>query len=237
MHKLTARLLGLALLMIGMAAGAQTQAPPWVVGKHYFLVQGPQQISVAPGKVEVTEAFSYACPACNSFLPIMERVRSSLPANAEMVYLPASFRSDEQWPMFQRAFYTAQVLKLADKTHEAMFAAIWKSGELAIVDKKTNQLKKPPPTLEDAARFYNRVAGVDIKKFLSVAKGFSVDSKVRRADKLIRDYGVDSTPTLIVNGRYRLTYTSAGGSDEQLIQLVNWLVAKETLQRSAAVRH
>jgi len=231
MHILTTRLLALALLMIGTAAAAQTPAP-WVAGKHYFLVQGPQQISVAPGKIEVTEAFSYACPACDSFYPIMERLKGSLPANAEVVYLHASFRSDEQWPMFQRAFYTAQVLKLADKTHKEMFAAIWKSGELGVVDKKTNKPKKP--TIEDAARFYNRVTGIEAAKFLSVAKGFSVDSKVRRAEKLLRDYGVDSTPTIIVNGRYRLTYNSAGG-EEQLIQLVNWLVAKETVQRSAKV--
>ena len=234
MHTLTARLLALALLMVVSVAGAQAPAPaPWVAGKHYFLVQGPQQISVAPGKVEVTEAFSYGCPACDSFYPVMERLNASLPSNAEVVYLHASFNTSEQWPMFQRAFYTAQVLKVADKAHKEMFTAIWKTGELAVIDKKTNRLKKPAPTIEDAARFYNRVTGVDTAKFLAASKGFAVDGKVRRAEKLIRDYAVDSTPTIIVNGRYRLTYTSAG-SEEQLIQLVNWLVAKETMQRSAA---
>ena len=232
MHTLTARLLALALLLIGTVATAQTPAPaPWVAGKHYFLVQGPQQISVPPGKIEVTEAFSYGCPACDSFYPIMERIKGSLPANAEVVYLHAAFRSDEQWPMFQRAFYTAQVLKLVDKTHQEMFKAVWKSGELGLIDKKNNRPKKP--TIEDAARFYNRVTGIDTAKFLSASKGFAVETKIRRAEKLVRDYGVDSTPTIIVNGRYRLTYTSAGG-EEQLIQLINWLVAKESLQRSAA---
>jgi thiol:disulfide interchange protein DsbA len=224
--------LTLALLMFATTAGAQQAPAPWAVGKHYFLVQGPQQISVAPGKIEVTEAFSYGCPACDSFYPVMERLKGSLPANAEVVYLHASFNTAEQWPMFQRAFYTAQVLKVADKAHKDMFAAIWKSGELSVIDKKTNRLKKPAPTIEDAARFYNRVTGTDTAKFLSVAKGFAVDGKVRRAEKLMRDYGVDSTPTIIVNGRYRVTASSAGG-EEQLIQLVNWLVAKETLQRSA----
>ena len=232
MHILTARLFALALLLIGTVASAQAPAP-WVAGKHYFVLQGPQQITVAPGKIEVTEAFSYGCPACNSFYPSMERLKNSLPANAEVTFLHASFNTSEQWPMFQRAFYTAQVLQLVDKTHQEMFKAVWKTGELALIDKKTNRLKKPAPTLEDAARFYNRVTGVDAAKFMSVSKGFAVDGKVRRAEKLLRDYGVDSTPTIIVNGRYRLTPITAGG-EEQLIQLVNWLVAKETLQRSAA---
>jgi thiol:disulfide interchange protein DsbA len=31
----------------------------------------------------------------------------------------------------------------------------------------------------------------------------------------------------VVNGKYRLTVSSAGGYD-QVIELVNWLVAKET---------
>jgi thiol:disulfide interchange protein DsbA len=40
-------------------------------------------------------------------------------------------------------------------------------------------------------------------------------------------YKVDSTPTIIVNGKYRLTASSAGGY-EQLIELVKWLLARES---------
>jgi thiol:disulfide interchange protein DsbA len=219
-----------ALLFICSAANAQAPEQ-WIAGKHYFLVSGPQQVSVAPGKIEVTEAFSYGCNACNVFQPLMERIKASLPTNAEVTYLHASFNAAEQWPMFQRAFYTAQVLKVADQSHKAMFDSIWKNGELALRDTKGRPKK---PTIETAAAFYQRVAGVDPAKFLSVAKGFSVEGKVRRADKLMRDYGVDSTPTMVVNGRYRLNATSAGG-EQQVIQLINWLVAKESMQRSADV--
>jgi thiol:disulfide interchange protein DsbA len=223
------RLAGLAVLLIGTAANAQAPAQ-WIAGKHYVLVNGPQQVSVAPGKIEVTEVFSYACNACNVFYPLMERIKASLPTNAEVTYLHASFNTAEQWPMFQRAFSTAQVLKVADKAHKAMFDSVWTGGELALRDAKG---KKKTPTIEAAAAFYQRVAGVDPAKFLSVAKGFAVEGKVRRADKLIRDYGADSTPTMVVNGRYRLTVTSAGG-EQELIQLINWLVAKESMQRSAS---
>jgi thiol:disulfide interchange protein DsbA len=44
---------------------------------------------------------------------------------------------------------------------------------------------------------------------------------------LIRLYHIDRTPTIVVNGKYRLQVESAGGTD-QLIELVKYLVAKET---------
>jgi thiol:disulfide interchange protein DsbA len=43
----------------------------------------------------------------------------------------------------------------------------------------------------------------------------------------VRAYGADQTPTLIVNGKYRLTVQSAGGYD-QTIALVKYLVARES---------
>jgi protein dithiol oxidoreductase (disulfide-forming) len=49
---------------------------------------------------------------------------------------------------------------------------------------------------------------------------------MKRADDLMKAYGVDSTPTMIINGKYRFTATSAGGY-AQAIELTQWLVAKE----------
>jgi thiol:disulfide interchange protein DsbA len=49
---------------------------------------------------------------------------------------------------------------------------------------------------------------------------------MKRADALMKAYGVDSTPTLIVNGKYRLTASSAGGLD-QVVELVKFLIDKE----------
>ena len=108
-----------------------------------------------------------------------------------------------------------------------MFDAVWKTGELAIFDPSTKGLKNPLPTIEDAARFYNRTTGVSVKDFLDAAKSMVVETQMGQADsQLIRD-GVSATPTIIVNGKYRLDVPSAGGPDE-LIELVKWLVAKET---------
>lgn len=220
--------LGTLLGMGSLAAAWQVHAAdPWQEGKQYFLVSPAQRTSVAAGKVEVTEVFSYGCPACNQFQPIAEEIKKRLPANAVLTYLPASFNAAEQWPLFQRAYLTAQSMGIADRTHAAMFGAIWTTGELGVVVPGTSRLKQPPPTLDDVAKFYARTAGVKAEDFLATAQSFSVEMNIKRADKWIKDARVDSTPTFVVNGKYRLTARSAGGVN-QMFELIDWLVTKES---------
>lgn len=229
------RFLPLLLLLLGMAPAGRA-APAWIQGTNYFLITPAQPTALAPGKVEVTEVFSYACPACNRFYPVVDRLREVLPANAQLDFVAASFRPDEDWPMFQRAYYAAKQLGIDQRTHDAMFDAVWKSGELAVVDAGGRRLKQPPPNIEDAARFYARVAGVKPEAFLAAANSFGVDVKMREADQLIKALQVDQTPTIVVDGKYRLTEASAGG-DNQLIELVKWLVAQQSKAGAAPHAH
>lgn len=223
----------LAVLFLTLAAAGAHAQSTWVEGKNYFRINPPQPTSVAPGKVEVMEVFSYACPACNAFQPYVKELKAHLSPNAQMTYLPASFRPDEDWPVFQRAFFAAQALGVAEKTHDAMFNAVWGTGELATMDEVTHRVKNPLPTIEDIARFYQRTAGVKADDFLAAAKSFGVDAKMRMADQEIGSAEAMSTPTIIVNGKYRLQAQTAGGVP-QLIELVNYLVAQESGARSAA---
>jgi thiol:disulfide interchange protein DsbA len=211
-------------LLLGSFAQA---APAWTEGQNYFLVTPARPTSVGPGKVEVTEVFSYGCPACNAFLPTMAKLKQALPPNAVLTYLHAAFQPSEDWPMFQLAFITAQALGIAEQNHLAMFNAVWTTGELGIYERSTPRIKDHLPTIEDAARFYSRNSGVPVDKFLATSKSFSVDAKVRSTEEAIAAYRIDRTPTIIVNGKYRLFVQSAGGED-QLVELVKWLVAKET---------
>src|SRR5690348_559082 len=169
--------IGMALFALDVIAAGPSYAQTWKEGTHYFAVNPPQPTTVPPGKVEVMEVFSYGCPACNVFQPVMKRLKAALPPNAQIVYLPASFMPAEDWPMFQRAYFAAQALGVADRAHDAMFNAVWNSGELAVSDPKTNRLKNPLPSIEDAAHFYARVAGVKPADFLAASKSFGVDAK------------------------------------------------------------
>jgi protein dithiol oxidoreductase (disulfide-forming) len=217
MNRLVATLL--TLLLAASLQNARA-APTWTEGREYTHIGPAQRTSVPAGKVEVMEVFSYGCIACNNFQPTIAKLKGSLPSNAQLVYLPASFIPSENWVMLQRAYVTAQALDIADRTHQRIFDAVWKSGELA-------SSKSPQPTLEDAARCYARLTGVLSSEFLKAAHSFSVDYKVKAADAQIAAMGVTSTPCIIVNGKYRIDLQALKGSDE-LVDLVKYLVKKES---------
>ena len=199
----------------------------WVEGKDYFRIDPAQPKYIPTDKVEVVEVFSYACPACNAFHSAMDQIEKSLPADAVVHYLPAAFRPDENWPVYQRAFFAAEALGVRAKAHDAFFDATWKTGETATYD--LNQGRPKPkgawPTIEDIAKFYAKF-GVDPKEFVAVANSFSVNTKMKQADDLIKAYGVAGTPTIVVDGKYRFSPSDVH-TMQRAIDLTKWLVAKE----------
>jgi thiol:disulfide interchange protein DsbA len=198
----------------------------WVEGKHYFRIEPAQAKVSSTDKIEVAEVFSYGCPACNAFHPTMRELVKQLPANAAIAYLPASFMPQENWPMLQRAFLAAQALGVAEKADDAMYDAVWKTKELSAM--QTESSLKPAsalPTLDDASKVYAKF-GADPKEFLAVANSFAINTKVKRSDDLLKAYGVEETPTIVIDGKYRFTARSAGGYD-QAVELALWLVSKE----------
>jgi protein dithiol oxidoreductase (disulfide-forming) len=215
----------LLTVLMPMTSSAQQQ---WIEGKHYVVLRPAVRTNVPTGKVEVAEAFSYGCPACYSFHPLAKQLQSVLPSNAQFIYQHASFNPSESWPLFQRAFLTAQALGILEKTHDAMLKAVWESGELAVVDKKTNRLKNPQPTMEQVAKFYERAAGVKTADFITASKSFGVETAINRTESWLRSARIEQTPTLVVNGKYRLTVQSAGGVNE-MFALIDFLVKKESV--------
>lgn len=132
--------------------------------------------------------------------------------------------------MFQRAYLAAQALGIADKAHTAMFDAIWKDKTLAIMNPDGRTIKNPLPTIEDAAQFYAKF-GVKPEDFVATANSFAISTKMKQADAWIRATGVDATPTIVVAGKYRLNYQSAGGDWDKMGQLINYLVRKESVEK------
>ena len=220
-----------ALAVAGFAfasnASAQMASAPaeWKEGTHYFAIDPPVP-TTSGDKIEVTEVFSYGCPACNFAYPHIDKLKKDLPPNAVMNYVPAAFNPAEDWPMLQRAYLAAKALGIAEKSHDAAFDAVWKSGELETMDKTTNRPKQPLPSIEDAAKFYAKF-GVKPEDFLATANSFTINTRIKQADAYVKAAGVEQTPTIIVNGKYRLTVNSAGDYDKAE-QLVLFLIRKES---------
>lgn len=196
------------------AAAPATAAVPardWQLGSDYFLID-PRVPTTTGDKVEVVEVFSYACPHCAHFQPTMAELKAKLPANAQIVLLPAVFNS--QWEPFARAFYTARALGVLDKTHNALFEAL-------------HTQHQPLYSIEALAGFYSNY-GVDPKSFLATANSFVIDSQMANGNNLVKSYGIGSTPTLVINGKYRveMDFEKKIGPNEAL-DIALMLVKKE----------
>ncbi len=226
------RILLLIAFTLPLPAMAQMK---WMEGRHYLVVPGGLTAETRPGKIEVAEVFSYGCIHCYRAQDNVAKLKAALPADAYMTYVHAAFMSAEAWPMFQRAWYTAQNLGIGEANHHRMFSAIWETGELPLVDKATNSIRRPPPTLEETARFYARAAKVKEADFLKAAASFDVNSKIARAEQLIKTWRVNSTPTLVVNGRYVINNdVVTSWADTQ--ELVMVLIGLERRRMAAATR-
>jgi protein dithiol oxidoreductase (disulfide-forming) len=195
-------------LLLTSACTAQTSAAaPYTDGNEYVSLPAPERYS-ASGKVEVVEVFSYGCIHCAQFAPYAEKLRKSLPPGVEFKLVPAPFSAE--WLPFARAFIAAQQLGVVDRTHLLLFAA--KFAE-----------HYPINTLDELADFYAR-QGVDRAKFMAIASSPATTAKLKSDYELIRKWGVDGTPTLVVNGKYRV---GAVHSLDEMVTVAQWLAKRE----------
>jgi thiol:disulfide interchange protein DsbA len=194
-----------------LAGGSLAHALDIQQGVHYKLLTPAQPTNVAPGKVEVVEVFWYACGHCYLLEPKLEAwERKGRPANVQLVRLPATWNNVLK--THARVFYTMELLGRQDLNPE-----IWRE-----INVKRNMLDTPAAI---EAFFTSR--GVSKADFNKAFAGFSVDSKIMKAEDLNRRYKITGTPTVIVNGKYVTDIGMAGG-EEQLFQVINALVARES---------
>jgi thiol:disulfide interchange protein DsbA len=153
------------------------------------------------------------CIHCYSFDPVLERWESDgKPATASFSRLPAVFSSD--WALMAQAFYTAEVLGVSEQMHMPLFEAVH---------------VKPINLRNEAkmAELFVNASGVTTDAFTKAFNSFFVRSRVMQAQAKSKAYGITGVPTLIVNGKYRVTGTMAG-STEGMLDVVNFLVQQES---------
>ena len=62
--------------------------------------------------------------------------------------------------------------------------------------------------------------GVDVKKYQEIEKSFAIVNKVNRAKSLTQAYKIESTPTLIVNGKF-----AVASQGDRTFQIIDALAA------------
>ena len=108
-----------AALLCGLALSAFV-AHAQTAGKDFKPINPPQP--TPPGKVELIEFFSYACPHCHSLSGPLAAWLKRKPADVEFKRVPAVF--NDIWLQYARVYYTLEALGLVDKLHHEVFAAV-----------------------------------------------------------------------------------------------------------------
>ena len=188
---------GAGATLLLSAGRAHAQAP--VEGREYSLIQ-PPQVPANPAKIEVCEFFTYACPHCSAFEPLVGPWSRSLPADVAFRRVPVNFLFNAE--NFQRTYYALESIGLVESMQPKVFAA---------VHVERQRLDKP----EDIAALVTKNGG-DGAKFLAAFKSFSVATSVTKAKKLQADYKIESVPALTIQGRFLTSPSQANGGPQSL---------------------
>ncbi|HET7930310.1 MAG TPA: thiol:disulfide interchange protein DsbA/DsbL [Rhodanobacteraceae bacterium] len=164
-----------------VAVTAKPVPSPYTAGKQYIVLQPPAGQTAPTGPVVLVEVFSYACPHCAEFAPYMDTLRSTLPKDVQVRYMPAVF--NDYWMPAGQAFYAARELGVLAQTHDALF--------------KAHLEHYPLNSLQDMAAWYAR-HGVDPQKFLTAATSPTTLHDMVADQHTEMGWGIDSTPTLVV---------------------------------------
>ena len=204
-------LFALLLCLFPLAVFAQPMLPGTPKeGVDYAILPVPVPTH-APGKIEVAEVFSYGCVHCFEFQPYVNTWKKTMAKDARWEYVPGVFGG--HWDRFARAYFAAQILGVQEKTHDAVFKSIF-------VDHSVKTA-----SAEELADVYARL-GVDRAKFLATMASESVTARLAKAREFAQRSGIDSTPALIVAGKYRVLGRQETGWDGML-KTAEFLVNRE----------
>jgi protein dithiol oxidoreductase (disulfide-forming) len=214
----------MAVLILGVvafsAAGVEREPSSgediWKPSKHYQLVDSGSMVQRRDGKIEVIEAFWYACPHCYALEPyLVTWLRERAPVYVELIRLPVGWRPSQR--LYARFYYTLVALGRED-LHEAVFEEIHQRGHpLATEDaEETRRLQ----------RDFAVTHGVGAHAFDLAYDSAEVQASLLNSAKLEQILKITEVPTIVVAGKYSSNLALAGGS-QKLLAMVNLLAERE----------
>jgi thiol:disulfide interchange protein DsbA len=189
-----------ATLAVAMPSFAQA------AGKDFTPIS-PAQPTEDAGKVEVIEFFSYGCPHCAEFNPLLTAWVAKLPSDVVVKKVPITF-GRAAWANIAKLYYTLEVTGDLARLESDVFKAIH-TERANLFDERT-------------LTEWVTKKGVDAKKFTDTFNSFGVNSKVKRGDQLAQAYRIEGVPALAVDGKYMVG--DMGFSDK--LAVADKLIAK-----------
>lgn len=193
----------LIALVTTLLLSISSQANEFVEGTHYNELD-----TQASSKPVVTEYFSFYCPHCYNFEPVIAQVKSQLPEGKQFKKAHVSFMGGSMGKSMAKAYATMIVLNIEDQMIPVMFRQIHDYKQAPRNDNELRQI------------FIDN--GVDASEFDATFNGFAVDSMQKRFDSEFSQAGLRGVPSIIVNNKYHLTPDESIDSVEKYMELVNY---------------
>lgn len=199
----------LCTLLLAFAAwpgAAAAQAP--MEGRDYVVIADGSPWRPLDGRIEVAEIFSYACHVCHEFAPMLDAWAARQPADVRVSHVPAAYRQQDP---FATGYFAAEALGALDSVHAATFEAVHRRGQLA----------RNASTREIA--LFQAGLGLDHDRVVAAMQSEDTRQKLNAAREFLLRSGAQGTPTVIINGRYRVQ----GRSLTDVLRIAEQLVARE----------
>lgn len=192
----------LALILLPLTANAVE----YKEGTHYEIVK--QTATATP---EVMEFFSFYCPHCFKFEPLMSTLKESLPDDVKIKKNHVNFIGQEMGPLLTRAYAAAEILQVENKVSSLIFDQIH-------TQKKTINGEK------DILAIFEK-AGILQKEAKSALESFPVSGLASQMKRNTETFQIRGVPALIVNGKYKVN-TGSVNSTKEFVALVDFLSKK-----------
>lgn len=213
---ITARWLLPLLLLLAPALAAPAAAQTPVEGQDYVRIADGAPWQPLDGQIEVAEIFSYACHVCAEFRPMLDAWARRQADDVRVSHVPAAYRRQDP---FATMFFAVQTLGQSDAVHAATFDAVHRRGLLA-----------RNATVAEISTFY---AGLDLDldraRLAEAAQSAEVGQKLGAAQEFLVRSGAEGTPTLVVNGQYRVQ----GRTLQDVLRIADQLIAMERAKERA----
>jgi protein dithiol oxidoreductase (disulfide-forming) len=194
-----------------------SRAAGLVEGTDYRTLEPAQHSNVPAGKIEVLEFFSYGCPHCNEFYPLINAWVAKLPKDVVFKRV-ATGMGRTAWTNLAKAYY-----------------ALESTGDLNRLDAKVfHDIHEGHAPLFDEKAISAWVAknGVDQAKFVTAFDSFGVNTRLNQAEQMVESYKIEGVPSLAVGGKYVVM----GNSFEQILANADAVIAKVRAERTAGAR-
>lgn len=204
--------LALLLSLSGLVADARaagTTTPP-VAGVDYELLAEPKRLA-PDAPIEVVQVFNYACGTCALFQPMLNDWKRQIDKDVRLVYVPAPFGGI--FDVAANAYLSAEHIGFVEQSHDAIYKAVHVDHTLHTGE------------LDEVANIYAGL-GADREAFVAAFASADVKARLDDARQYAMAAGVTAVPTLIVNGKYKVS-ASKDRSLEDLLRVVDHLIEME----------